>query len=177
MIGAVAVVAIGIWALLPGSRSTPAAADTGTSAATSPATATPTTEQITVPAASATSPTAGSTPTPGSPTAPTGPAQAIAALEQVVTAQTAAGALDANAQHNLDHQIQNMQQIVAQAQIQASRNPQNLTQIQQSAVHELNSQLRNMRQDLVSLVQHGDASPAASTAISNALDQLQQTLT
>lgn len=70
-----------------------------------------------------------------------------------------------------------MQQIVTQAQIQASQNPQNLTQIQQSAIHQLNSQLRNMRQDLVSLVQHGDASSAASTAISNALDQLQQTLT
>jgi serine/threonine-protein kinase len=184
VIGALALVGIAIWALLPGSGSTPtadaAAAVTGSTAAVASATAASSAAQITVPTESAASPSPSSSPspslTPSTTTASAGPAAAIAELQQTVTAQASAGALDANAQQNLDNQIQNMQQIVTQAQTQASQNPQNQTQIQQETIHQLNDQIRSTRQQLANLVQHGDATSAASTAITSALDQLQQTL-
>jgi hypothetical protein len=102
--------------------------------------------------------------------------QAFTALQQTVTAQGAAGALKSDAQQNLDHQTQNMRQIITQAETQISQSPQNKIQIQQNAVQQFDDQIRTMRQQVADFVQRGNASHAASTAINNALDQLQQTL-
>lgn len=172
---------IGMWALAHGGPS-PASAGTSTTPGTRAA-ATSVVSQIVLPTQAA-SPTSSPSPSqspssPSSPSAtatPTSPAHAIDALRSVIAAQTAAGELAANAQNNLTNQVQNLQHIVTQAQIQASQKPQNQTLNQQNEDHQLSDEIRNLRRELANLVQQGNATPAASTAINNALDQLQQTL-
>jgi serine/threonine-protein kinase len=174
-----ALVGLAVWALVGSGTPAPAAAASTTSTTPSASgSASPSSAQIVVPTTSAAPSTASSSPTPTASPSVTSTtfAQALTALQQTVTAQGAAGALKSDAQQNLDKQIQNMQQIITQAQTQISQNPQNKTQIQQNAVQQLDDQIRNMRQQVADFVQHGSASPAASTAINNALDQLQQTL-
>jgi eukaryotic-like serine/threonine-protein kinase len=183
VVAALALAGLAVWALVGSGTPGPAAAASTTSTTPSASSsASPSSAQIVVPTASAAPSTASSSPSASpSPTASpsvtsTSFAQALDALQQTVAAQGAAGALKSAAEQNLDKQIQNMRQIITQAETQISQNPQNKTQIQQNAVQQLNDQIRNMRQQLADFVQHGSASPAAATAINNALDQLKQTL-
>lgn len=175
-----ALVGLAVWALAGSGSPAPAAASS--TVATPSVSVSPSSALVVVPTASAAPSTTSSSPS-ASPSPTASPsvtsstfAQALTALQQTVTAQGAAGALKADAQQNLDKQIQNMRQIVTQAETQISQNPQNKTQIQQNAVQQLDDQIRTMRQQVADFVQHGSATPAASTAINNALDQLQQTL-
>ena len=168
VVGAVvllALVGLAAWALVGSGTPAPTAAASTTTPSAS-ASVSPGSAQIVVPTDSAAS-TTSSSPS-ASPSPSVSPAQAFAALEQVAEAQAAAGALDKNAQKNLAGQLQNMQHTLTQAQ-QPNQNPQYL-------VRQMSGEIRTMRQQLASLVQQGDASPAASTAINNALDELQQTL-
>ena len=178
-----ALIGLAVWALVGSGTPAPAAAGSTTSATPSAsASASPSSALVVVPTTSAapsttsSSPSASPSPTASPSVTSTSFSQAFTALQQTVTAQGAAGALKSDAQQNLDKQIQNMRQIITQAETQISQNPQNETQIQQNAVQQLDDQIRNMRQQVTNFVQHGNATHAAATAIDSALYHLQQTL-
>lgn len=178
MVGAVTLVGVAIWALSSVSSSAATNAAPPTGSATSFTALTASAAQINVPTVAATTPTTSSpsatTPSPDSSAAAV--TKALADLQRTITAQAASGGLDANAARAMDNGTQHMQQVLAQAEIQASQNPQNQTQIGQNVQHQFNDQIRNMRQQLAGFVQGHEATHAADAAINGALDRLQQSI-